>query len=131
MTFEAAPTDRAYWEKRVTKAIVALADELLQIAKELDPSLEHKYNKFYIGVSRDGRPFNFVSFHPRKNQLILMINLPETADVSAKIENARIETLAYDRHFGNYQLRLTKDDVKGKANVIRELMNRAYERRAM
>jgi hypothetical protein len=31
---------------------------LLGIAREFDPSLELKYNKFYIGLSKDGQPFN-------------------------------------------------------------------------
>jgi hypothetical protein len=42
---EAAPTDRAYWEKRGSKETVGLADQLLVVLKELDPSLEFKYNK--------------------------------------------------------------------------------------
>src|SRR5262249_30314017 len=54
---EAAPTDRAYWENRGTKATIQLADELLGIAREIDPSLELKYNKFYIGLSKQGQPF--------------------------------------------------------------------------
>lgn len=37
---EAAPTDRAYWESKGTKGTVALADDLLGMARELDPSLE-------------------------------------------------------------------------------------------
>src|SRR5438105_1286538 len=53
---EAAPTDRAYWEKRGSKLTAQLADELLSIGREIDPSLELKYNKFYIGVSKDGQP---------------------------------------------------------------------------
>jgi len=63
---EAAPTDRAYWEDRGTKATVHLADQLLQIAREHDPSLEMKYNKFYIGLSKDGQPYNFILFRPQK-----------------------------------------------------------------
>ena len=47
---KAAPTDRAYWEKRATKATVALADDLLDTVRQFDPSLELKYNKFYIGL---------------------------------------------------------------------------------
>ncbi len=39
---EAVPTDRAYWEKRGTKTTVQLADELLAITREIDPSLELK-----------------------------------------------------------------------------------------
>jgi hypothetical protein len=37
---EAAPTDRAYWEKKGAKSTVQLADQLLGIAREIDPSLE-------------------------------------------------------------------------------------------
>ena len=51
---EAAPTDRAYWEKKGTKATVQLVDDLLGIAREINPSLDLKYNKFYIGLSKDG-----------------------------------------------------------------------------
>ena len=49
---EAVPTDRAYWEKRGTKATVQLADELLAITREIDRSLEVQNNKFYIGHSK-------------------------------------------------------------------------------
>ena len=47
---EAAPTDRSYWEKRATTETVALADQMLNVLRELDPSLNLKYNKFYIGL---------------------------------------------------------------------------------
>ena len=39
-------TDRAYWENRGTKKTVAMADQLLELAKQLDPELDLKYNKF-------------------------------------------------------------------------------------
>lgn len=127
---EAAPTDRAYWEKRATKATVALADELLGTVQQFDPSLELKYNKFYIGLSRDGQPYNFVTFKPKKSTLNLELKLPETEELDAKIEGAGIETLEYNKRWGNYRLRLTKDQVKSKAGTLRELMQLAYERRS-
>jgi hypothetical protein len=74
---EAAPTDRAYWEIRGTKATVALADQLLEIARECDPSLEMKYNKYYIGLSKDAQPYNFVIFRPRKNGINIELKLPQ------------------------------------------------------
>ena len=43
---EAAPADRAYGEERATKATVNLADQLLEIVHEYDPSLEMRYNRF-------------------------------------------------------------------------------------
>lgn len=126
----AAPTDRTYWEKQATKATVALADDLLEMLKEIDASLELKYNKFYIGLSRDGQPFNFVSFRPKKNQLNLELKLPQTDDLDAKIEGAGFEALEYNKRWGLYRLRLSKEHVKSKAEVIKELMQLAYERRS-
>ena len=127
---EAAPTDRAYWEKRATKATVTIADDLLETVRQFDASLELKYNKFYIGLSRDGQPYNFVTFRPKKTNLNLDVKLPETDELDAKIEKAGIETLEYNKRWGNYRLRLTKDLVKSQAELLRELMQLAYERRS-
>jgi predicted transport protein len=126
---EAVPTDRNYWEKRGSKATVSLADQLLVMLKALDPSLELKYNKFYIGLSKDGQPYNFVSFKPKKNFLKLELKLPESEDLDAKIEEAAIESLEYDKRWGTYRLRLTADDIRSKASVLKDLMRSAYERR--
>src|SRR3954453_2881164 len=52
---EAAPTDRAYWEQKASKAMVGLADDLLGMIKEFDLALALKFNKFYIGLARDGQ----------------------------------------------------------------------------
>ena len=126
----AAPTDRGYWEKQATKATVALADDLLQVLKEFDPSLELKYNKFYIGLSRDGQAYNFVSFRPKKNQLNLELKLPESEDIDMKIDKAGLETLGYNKRWGLYRFRLSKEQMTEKSEAIRELMQLAYERRA-
>jgi hypothetical protein len=119
-------TDRAYWEKKATPATIVLVDKLLQIAKELDPALELKYNKGRIRVSRDGRPLSFVKFRPRKSWVTVDMKLPETDDLNEKIENSGIETGDYDKKWGRYKLRLNKSDVESKAEIIRELMNLAY-----
>jgi hypothetical protein len=126
---EAAPTDRSFWESKATKATVALADQLLEIVREFDPSLELKYNKFYIGLSKDGQPFNFVTFRPKKNQINLEVKIPETDETDAKIDAAGIETLEYNNRWGLYRLRLTKDDIKKNSETLRELIHAAYERR--
>lgn len=127
---EAAPTDRPYWEKRGSKATVGLADQLLTLLKDLDPSLELKYNKFYIGLSKDGQPYNFIQFRPRKNQIHFELKLPQSDELDAKIEEAGLVTLGYDKRWGRYRLRLTKDDVKSKVTVLKELARTAYERRS-
>ena len=126
---ESAPTDRAYWEKRATKTTVALADQMLGLIHDFDPTLKLKFNKFYIGLERDGEPYNFVTFRPKKNQLNFEIKLPQADDLDTKIDAAGLDTLEYNKHWGQYRLRLTKEDVKAKSDVLKELSKLAYERR--
>src|SRR4051812_20131012 len=64
-------TDRGYWESRGTKATLAMVDQLLNIIHEFDPMLEPKYNKFYIGLAKNGQPKNFIVFRPRKSTVVL------------------------------------------------------------
>lgn len=70
------PTDRTYWESRGSKKTVAIVDELLEIAQIYDPSLKLKYNKFYIGLAKNGQPQNFVIFPQRR---VLPVLSPDLA----------------------------------------------------
>ncbi len=127
---EAAPTDRAYWEKRGTKATVQLADELLAIAREIEPTLELNYTKYYIGLSKGGHSFNFIAFRPRKSAVNLEIKLPRSDEIDAKIEQTGIETLEYAVRFGLYRLSLDKDDIAKSRAILKELMEAAYKNRS-
>jgi hypothetical protein len=126
---EATPTDRGYWENRASKVTVALADELLLLARECEPDLGLKYNKFYIGLSREGQPFNFVTFRPRKNHLILDLKLPQSEELTKRIDSAGFETLEYNKQWQLYRLSLTKADIEKKKDVLRELIKLAHEQR--
>jgi hypothetical protein len=128
---EAAPTDRSYWEKKGTKATVQLADELLNVAHEIDPSLDLKYNKFYIGLSKDGQPFNFLQFRPRKNTINLEINLPRSEDIDAKIDESGLEALEYATRWERYRVSLHKDDISKQKALLKELMHAAYQNRSV
>ncbi|MCK1523045.1 hypothetical protein [Bradyrhizobium sp. 17] len=125
----ATPTDRPYWENKGTKATVQLADELLSIAREIDQSLELKYNKIYIGLSRAGQPFNFVIFRPKKKHIRAEIRLPRADDVDAKIEQAGLETMDYDETYQSYRLPLGADDIAKHKKLLLELMRAAYQGR--
>jgi hypothetical protein len=128
---EAAPTDRAYWEKRGTKATVQLADELLGIAREIDPSLELKYNKFYIGLSKEGQPFNFIVFRPRKSTVNLEVKLPRADEIDAKIDQAGIEALEYATRWGAYRLSLHGNELTKHRDLLKSLMHAAYQNRTL
>ena len=126
----AAPTDRAYWERNAAKSTVGLADQVLEILRDFDPTLSLKYNKFYIGLEKDGQPYNFVRFRPKKNYIHFELKLPHSADRDAMIDDAGLDTLEYSKRRGCYRLRLTEDDIKAKSDILKVLSHDAYERRA-
>ena len=71
-------TNRAYWEERGTKDTLAVTDELFGIVKRLDPDLELKYNKYYIGLAKHDHSNNFVAFCPMKEWVRIELRLPRT-----------------------------------------------------
>lgn len=118
--------DRAYWEERGTKTTVGMADELLEIVRSLDPKLELKFNKFYIGLADQGQPNNFVIFRPQKNAIRIEPRLKRSEAIQQKIEAAGLDVMDYDNQWGRYRIRLSKGDVKKHADVLRELFETAY-----
>ena len=126
---EATPTNRAYWEERGSPATVAMADELLARIKQVDEQLELKYNKFYIGLAKDGQPNNFVSFRPRKSVLIFELKLKKTEEIDSSIDVAGMDTLEYNARWGLYRMRLIKHDLKKHGEILDNLIRRAWEAR--
>jgi hypothetical protein len=86
-----------------------------------------KYNKFYIGLSKDGQPYNFVLFRPRKNAINIELKLPRTDDTDKLIESGELEALEYRN--GYYRLSMQKDDVAHKREQLKHLIDAAYKNR--
>jgi predicted transport protein len=127
---QSAPTDRQYWEARATTGTVALADKLLALFQNVDQGICLKYNKFYIGIEKDGQPFNFVIFRPKKNHLNLSIKLEQSDAIDEKLEQTTLSVLEYDRRWRNYRLQLAKDDIEPHKDLFLELAQLAYDKRA-
>jgi hypothetical protein len=123
----AAPADRAYWENKANPKTVAMVDEMIGLVREIDPALSPKYNMFYIGMTRQGQTCNFAMFRPRKGHLLINLRLPEDPDITARLEQAAIDTGVYDRHNGAYRLRLSNDDISARRGPLVELLRLAYE----
>src|SRR5947209_6176438 len=60
-------TDRSYWEKRASRATLEMLDSLMKSIQAIDPGLSLQYNKFYIGMAKNGQTNNFVVFRPKKD----------------------------------------------------------------
>jgi hypothetical protein len=120
-------TDRDYWIKRGSLETVKMADEMLALINSFAPGFELKYNKFYIGLAIDGHPNNFAIFRPRKKDLNIEIKLPQSDEVQLKIDEASLDDMGYDKKWGNYRIRISKAEIKQKAEVFTGLLSMAYQ----
>lgn len=117
--------DRSYWEKRGGKTTLSMADKLLDAIKEEDQSFEFKYNKFYIGLSKNGKPNNFVVFRPQKNALRIEIKMKRSDQIENDISEKGLDLMDYSKS-GRYRIRLSKSDMKENLAFIKELLKSSY-----
>jgi len=120
-------TDRAYWESRGSKKTVSQVDEMLKIAQENDPSLELKYNKFYIGMARKGQAFNFIIFYPKKRFVRIEPRLKQSQDIQDRLEEAGLDVMDYDKRRRRIRIRLSPGDVRKYKEVLSEVIAEAYK----
>ena len=119
-------TDRNYWEKRGTSKTVALADELVAMINEFTSGYELKYNKFYIGLAKDGQPDNFVIFRPKKSNTTMEIRLEQTTETDKMIEDADLDLMEYDNKWNRYRIRISKQDLTKNKELIVSLLKMSY-----
>lgn len=119
-------TDRAYWESRGSKKTVAMADEFLEIARQFDPSLELKYNKFYIGLAKGGQPSNFIIVRPKKGFIRFEPRLKSSTETTERLENAGLDVMDYDSRWGRYRIRLKPGEIEKNKEILTEVVKEAY-----
>jgi hypothetical protein len=119
-------TDRGYWENRGNKKTVVMADEFLELAKQHDPSLELKYNKFYIGLAKNGLPSNFIVFRPKKGFIRFEPKLKNSIETTERLENAGLDVMDYDAKRGRYRIRLKPGEIEKNKEILAEVVKEAF-----
>lgn len=123
------PTDRAYWEtKRSNKKMVKIADSILSMVKDINPVLELKYNKYYIGMAANGMANNFVLCKPKKGFMRVEIKLKKSDELSDRLEESGLSLMDYSR-WGQYRINLKENDLSENSELLKELLVLAYEQR--
>jgi len=120
-------TNRDYWLKRGTETTVKMADQILEIINSFKPGYVLKYNKFYIGLAKDGQPNNFAILRPKKNFTRIELKLPKSPEIDEIIEKNGLDEMGYDSRWGNYRIRLDKGDIKKHEEVLKDLLIKAED----
>ena len=84
-------------------------------------------NKHYIGLALNGQPNNFVVFRPQRTALRFEPKLPKSDETTKRLEDAGLEVLEYDRHFGYYKIRLSAEDIEKNQDLLVGMMKEAFE----
>ena len=120
-------TDRAYWENRGSKKTVTMADQILEIARQFDKQFELKYNKFYIGLAKQGKPQNFVIFRPKKGFIRFEPRLKNTAEIQERLESSGLDIMDYDTRWGRYRIRLQLGDIEKNKDMLTMVVKDAFD----
>ena len=119
-------TDRAYWERRAPKTLAA-GDELLGMLQSIDSSLEPKYNKFYIGLAKDGSPNNFVIIQPLKGHIRVGIRASKSEETDNQLEESGVDLMGYKDKSGRYWLRLKPGEQTQHKQLLEGIFNASYK----
>jgi len=118
--------DKDYWLNRGSKKTLELANRLLEIIQLFAPEYQFKYNKFYIGLAKEGVANNFVAFKPKKQWVNVEVRLPEDDRLTADLEEAGLDA-EYLSKWRKYRLRIRPGDIDSNADVLRKLFELAYQ----
>lgn len=119
-------TDRNYWESKSNKKMLQVVDQLFTIVKAIDQTLELKYNKFYIGLGKQGVSSLFTLFRPRKAFVRIELKLPRSSELDEKMDAAGLDVMDYDTRWGRYRINLQTEDVEKHKELLQEITRLAY-----
>lgn len=120
------PTDRNYWQNKSSKEMLCICDKIKEDINQFAPGFELKYNKYYIGLNKDGISKNFITMYPRKTNLLLSLRIEQNEDTSNQLNASDLETLSYDRQWKTYRIRLNKGDYEKNEVLLKGLMEKAF-----
>lgn len=117
--------DRSYWENKVDKITLSIADDLLDLAKETGGLWEIKYKKSRITVSRKDRRGISLQIYLKKVFAHLSVRIPQSEEISKHITESGLDSLDYK--YSSYRLRLFHGDVTKYADIIKTLILKLQE----
>ena len=124
---ENEPTDRNYWEKKSN--VLKYADHIFKDVSQYAPGFELKYNKFYIGLTKNGSTSNFISFRPKKKFIYLNTKCENAEKRKDELDNSSLDW-SYAPRNRAYRIKIDKlEDYKDNKELIELLIKDAMELR--
>ena len=124
---ESEPTDRNYWDKKST--VLKYVDSIFKDVSQYAPGFELKYNKFYIGLAKNGSASNFIIFKPKKMFIYLFTECASAETRKEELDNSSLDW-SYAPRNRAYRIKIDKiEDYKANKDLIEMLIRDAMELR--
>lgn len=119
------PTDRKYWENRSNAKMLGVVDSVYQSLETLVEGYELKYNKFYIGLTKNGIARNFISFKPKKSFIYLVVKGKYDEQIQSNLDGSGLEA-SYENRWNEYDIKLNSfEGFKKHKELLLELISNA------
>ena len=120
-------TDRDYWREKGSELTLSLADECLELLKEIDPTLSLTYTKFYMGLKQGNRPNNFVAFKAQKKFLRVELKISGPEGIGEELRKADVEVVGIGKPSGRVNFILNKGDIAAHRDPLKAVFLKAYK----
>ena len=107
--------------------MLKLVDDILGDLGDLVSGFDLKYNKFYIGIAKDGAAKNYISFKPKKQFIYLCIKGREDSNTTDRLDEAGID-YAYESRYKQYRIKIKSfSEYEKNRDLITDLVSTAKE----
>lgn len=120
--------NRAYWVRKASEDSLNIVDDLVQMVREVEPNAIAKFNKHYIGLTvSGGMAQNFVSFVPRKSNVIAQFKINQDEELTEKLDESGLSILPYIKTWRLYRVKVNQAVLRNEdhSTTMRELISRA------
>ena len=97
------------------------------MVRPIEPGLQAKYNKYYIGLANNGIAKNFVKFQPRKQHVVAEFSIPRSDELTNLLDESGLDMMPYDVRWRSYRARLTEQDIERHESELVHLMRTAHD----
>lgn len=112
-------TNRAWWEQRSNSTMMTLMDNIFKEINPLCQEFELNYNKFYIGLKKDGIAKNFISFVPQKGNVQLRIHCDENNEIEELLSSKHIDIERKYRQYYQIAFSTIKSFNESKEEILK------------
>ena len=117
--------DLDFWLENVGQERMDVSHQIFQDLLPPEDGFRMKYNKYYIGVLKDGVVKNFIEIEPQKSATVLRVKLPRTDEYDEVLSGLDSR---YDNQWGRYRIRFpTFEKYVGAKGIVLPLVSKAAE----